>query len=218
MVKFNICPSKRTRWTEQIRNALADGHLNAGSASKLAGKLNFATQRLFRRLGRAMIRPVYAQASSSTGRVSARLREALDWWLRVLEIDVMEERPLGRGVEPCICKLFVDAASTPPHCAAVLCLDGVALYTDAAPCPMMVAQLEERRGKQITSLVCCKLLPRRMHPCAHDCNKDILSICLAMTTFAERLEGRRVVLYSDNKGRCLGHGAAWPLPCVTRRC
>ena len=101
-----------------------------------------------------MIRPVYAQACSSTGRVSDRLREALEWWLRVLELDITEYSPLGERCERAACKLFVDAASTPPHCAAVLCIDGKVIYTDAAPSGAMIAQLVERRDKQITSLEC----------------------------------------------------------------
>lgn len=165
-VEFNLCPKKRIKWIDCIKEALACGHLEAGSASKLAGKLNFATQHLFRRLGRAMIRPIYAQACSGTGIVNARLREALEWWLRVLVMDITEECPLGRSTEQNICKMFVDAASTPAHCAAVLCIDGELVYTDAEPDPSMVKQLAERRDKQITSLVKSYRCFAIMHRCA----------------------------------------------------
>ena len=152
-VKFNVCLKKREKWAKQIQVALETGHLDAGSASKLAGRLNFATQWLFRRLGRAMIRAVYAQACSSTGKIGARLREALNWWLQVIALDITESCPLAQQRERGICKLFVDAASTPAHCAAVLCIDGRVIYTNAAPSRSMVEQLIARKDKQITSLV-----------------------------------------------------------------
>ena len=152
-VTFRLCPKKREKWIAQIKMALETDHLDAGSASKLAGRLNFATQHLFRRLGRAMIRPIYAQTCSATGRISARLREALVWWLRILDLNITERCPLEQRSEQKICRLFVDAASTPAHCAAVLCIDGEVVYTNAAPCQSMINQLMERKDKQITSLV-----------------------------------------------------------------
>lgn len=161
-VVFTICPKKRAKWLLQIQHALEADRLDAGSASKLAGRLNFATQRLFRRLGRAMVRPIYAQTSSTTGKIGARLRDALEWWLRVLTLEITECCPLGQHDEHNICKMLVDAASTPAHCAVVACIDGEIYYTDAAPSDRMVAQLQARRDKQITSLVC--VFRRRMAP------------------------------------------------------
>ncbi len=153
LVRFSICPKKRAKWIEQIRTALETGRLDAGGASKLAGRLNFANQHLFRRLGRAMIRAIYAQTCSATGKIGARLREALEWWLRTLMLDITECCPFDQQHEGSICKLFVDAASTPPQCAAALCVDGDVVYTNAAPSYNMISQLMARRDKQITSLV-----------------------------------------------------------------
>jgi len=44
-----------------IEAALASGILLSGVAQKLAGRLSWSTQRLFHRLGRAMLRPIYMQ-------------------------------------------------------------------------------------------------------------------------------------------------------------
>ena len=101
-----------------------------------------------------MIKAVYAQATSKTGIVSSRLRESLRWWLNVLNLNICEEVQLEATRERGICRLFVDAASTPAHCAAVLFMDGQTLYTNAAPRPHTISQLAARRDKQITSLVC----------------------------------------------------------------
>ena len=157
--KFFVCPKKCVKWMKQIEDALAKEHLDAGSASKLAGRLNFANQNLFRKLGRAMIKPIYAQASTRTGLISPRLREALRWWLRVLRLNITEELELLKSPERAICRLFVDAASTPAHCAAVLFIDGYVMYTDAAPSEETMAQLVARSDKQMTSLVLVTLFP-----------------------------------------------------------
>ena len=50
-----------------MREALTEGVLHSGAAKKLAGRLNWAVQYLFHRLGRAMIRPIYDQAHSRFG-------------------------------------------------------------------------------------------------------------------------------------------------------
>ena len=147
-----MCPEKAKRWSEQIRLAVDTEHLDSGSAQKLAGRLNFATQHLFHKVGRAMIKPVYAQKTSGSGKVGPRLLAALKWWLVVLVENVSEQR-LWCGTDSRVCQLFVDAASTPARCAAVLCIDGYVLYTDCEPSEQLVAQLVERRDKQITSLV-----------------------------------------------------------------
>ena len=74
---------------------------------------------------------------------------------------------------------------------------------DAAPPAEMLDQLKPRCDKQITSLVQnvgTNLLPQcgvvRLHAC-----QEILAIFLAMTIFGDMEKGRRVVLYSDNKGK-----------------
>ena len=150
-VKFNVCEKKAKKWRNDISMFIESSHLDSGSAQKLAGRLNFATQHLFHRLGRAMIRPIYAQKASGSGRISQKLLEALWWWHDILCQGVTEERQWMRSDKK-ICRLFVDAASTPACCAAVLCMDGAFHYTCAAPDQSMIDQLMQRRDKQITSL------------------------------------------------------------------
>jgi len=54
-------PEKLQKCHAIIQEALAQEALSIGCASKLAGRLNWASQFLFKRLGRAMLRPIYAQ-------------------------------------------------------------------------------------------------------------------------------------------------------------
>ena len=53
--RFTLCPEKAEKWMTNIREAIVTSKLVAGSAQKLAGRLTFATQRLFHRLGRGSI-------------------------------------------------------------------------------------------------------------------------------------------------------------------
>ena len=102
---FSVCPAKAGKWSEQIRLAVDTEHLDSGSAQKLAGRLNFASQHLFHRLGRAMIKPVYAQKTSGSGKVGPRLLAALKWWLVVLVENVSEQRPWC-ATDSRVCRLF----------------------------------------------------------------------------------------------------------------
>ena len=114
------------------------------SAQKFAGRLTWATQWLFNKVGRAMIRPIYAQVSSGSGTVSARLLSALNWWAEVLQQGVTEVRS-WRLSRSNICRLYVDAASTPACCAAVLFIDGRKLYTSWEPSVVQMRQFNKRR-------------------------------------------------------------------------
>ncbi len=179
-VKFSLCPDKVRKWLSMIDLAIESKHLDGGSAQKLAGRLMWATQHLFHRLGRAMIKAIFGQKASATGIVGPRLLTALRWWRRVLVWGVSETREWGQS-QLSTCLLFVDAASTPARCAAVLLKDGVIRYTDCPPRQDWMEQLAQRGDNQILSL-------------------EILAIMIALSTFGDDLRGRNVVLYSDNKG------------------
>jgi hypothetical protein len=179
-VSFAVCPEKAEKWLAEIKKAIEGKKLDSGCAQKLAGRLTWSTQFLFHKLGRAMIKPVYAQKAAATGSVGPRLLEALKWWSNVLQLDLSEDRPWHTAGEK-VCRIFVDAASTPAYCAVVAFIDGKRFYTAMAPPEDLWRQLAARRDKQITSL-------------------EIIAILLAMDTFADLLTNRRVVLYSDNKG------------------
>ena len=56
-----LAPKKAEKCRGVIEAALTSGHMAAGCAQKLAGRLSWATQFLFKRLGRAMLRPIFQQ-------------------------------------------------------------------------------------------------------------------------------------------------------------
>ena len=116
------------------------------------------------------------------GAVGPRLRAALQWWQRVLSLEISELRE-WKQVDNGVCHLFVDAASSPARCAAVLFHSEGIAYTDAAPNAAMWALLKERRDKQITGL-------------------EIWAIAFGLSTFQQLLMGKTDFLYSDNTGLC----------------
>ena len=103
-------PSKMRKCLDVIEAALApSGSLAAGCASKLAGRLQWACQFMFYRLGRAMIRPIYSQCHSRSGVVGDELKVALGWWRQILNTNIVEER-FWKFPEAPLAHLFVDAA------------------------------------------------------------------------------------------------------------
>ena len=106
----------RCLWLQRI---LDSGRLCGGEAGKLAGALQWAAQHTFKRLGRAMIRPIIAQEHKRTSAVDDQLKLALQWWLEVLQRGIKQMRPwVERDEKPV--HMFCDARSTPPRVAAVL--------------------------------------------------------------------------------------------------
>ena len=210
-IYFVLDAAKARKWILDIDAALRVGKLTSGESQKLAGRLMWATQHLFYRctcicsfthvrrfllvcrIGRAMIKAIYEQKRSHDGAISVRLRTALLWWRNVLSQKISEVSPwVGSSKPPC--RLLVDAASTPPCCAAILFIDSTIRYTVWSPPAALLAKLVARQDNQIGSL-------------------EILAILLALSTFRVDLEGRKVVLYSDNvgaeKGTARGSARAW---------
>ena len=144
--RFVLRPSreKMLKCVVVMRRALQPGgSLEAGAAQKLAGRLQWACQYLFHRLGRAMIRPIFAQAACRHSRVGDALRLALTWWCSILELDIVEERFWEQSEAPAA-HMFVDASGKESRCAAVLFIDGRCLYTDGVPRQQIMNQFLNR--------------------------------------------------------------------------
>ena len=173
-------PDKVKKWRGRIDDALSSGALRPGDAAKLAGALMWACSGMFHRIGRALIRPLFAHSKQHGVMVQQRLRVALEWWAEVLALELCETRawvPDRREAA----QLFVDARSTPPRVAAVLFLDGQASYSDWAPPECVMRHFKRRGDAQIMSL-------------------ELLAIAFGLSTFSGALVGRRVRLWSDNVG------------------
>ena len=178
---FRLRPAveKAKKCADVITRAIELGFLSAGCAEKLAGRLSWASQLLFHRLGRAMLKPIYDQKNTKDGTLNLALRTSLRWWAFVLTLDLCEEHPWVAPVSN-VARLFVDARGFPPRCAAVLCIDGAWHYTDGKPSKRLLERMMARKDNQIMAL-------------------ESIAIALGMSTFASELAGRKVVVYNDNK-------------------
>ena len=147
----------------------------------MAGRLSFAAQRCFNRVGREMVRPFFAQqyAPMRGSRLSAGLRLATEWWLEVFRQRIVQHVPLTCKME--VVDMFCDARSNPARMAAVLVdADGI-WYTDWAPSQRLWQSLKTRKDKQIMAW-------------------ELLAMALGTSTFASRIRNKRVRVWCDNVG------------------
>ena len=87
-VWLGVTAERQGRLRESIAEVLAEGALSAGEASKLAGRLAFATSWAAGKFGRAVLQPLFARAASSDGGSSLGefgLEEALAFFESTLE-------------------------------------------------------------------------------------------------------------------------------------
>ena len=178
--RCRLSREKAAKWIAIMRRALHEGIMYSGDAQKMAGRLSWSTQFLFYRVGRAMIRPIFDQKRSKDGAIHGPLRVALQWWIRILQMEICEEHYWGAPLTS-VAHMWVDARGVPSRLAAVLFIDGEWFYTDGAPSDGVMSRFKARRDRQITST-------------------EMLSISLGLATFAWELFDRKVIVYSDNKG------------------
>ena len=84
----SIDPQRLQSLRDEIRSILAKGSLSPGQASKLRGRLGFASSLLFGRVGRAMTRPLIERQYQGTSyaQITASLEQCLTWWFQALPI------------------------------------------------------------------------------------------------------------------------------------
>jgi len=175
---------KAQKWTSQINYYLDEAAcMPAAEAATLAGRLSFAAQHIFRRAGRALLRPLFAQqhAPLEGNRVGPNLRVALNWWSRILSLGISEAWPVNISDRPPVADVFVDARGWPPRAAAVIHVEGRIAYTSFMPSDEILASFLDRADSQIMGL-------------------ELLSAALGLSTFAELIEHRTARLWIDNRG------------------
>ena len=119
-IRFQPSEDKVIKWVAKLKRALESGRLGAREASKLSGALQWATQYIFKRLGRAMLSPFYKRQYCRCTDLNKDLKTVMRWWIDVLGTHICETRPWEENKEAPV-HLFCDARSTPPRIAAVLC-------------------------------------------------------------------------------------------------
>lgn len=133
-----------------------------------------------RKLGRAMLRPIFDQKTRRDGHMSPELRRALIWWVEILQSKLCERR-LWKGPQLEPVHLFCDASGSPALLGAVLITGDRCCYTHYTPPAELVNGFRRRRDNQIMGL-------------------ELLAISLGLCTFADMIRGRNVVIHCDNTG------------------
>jgi len=118
-MSFRPSADKVAKWTRQLKEALASGKLYGGEASKMCGRLQWAASHTFKRIGRAMLRPFYAQIKKRTAEIDVHLATTIEWWIEVLQEGLCERRAWQVAQQRPI-YMYCDARSTPPRAAAVI--------------------------------------------------------------------------------------------------
>ena len=180
-VGFSARPSddKRTKWCSRIRAALRSGQLSAGAAKKLTGALSWATSHMFRRIGRATLRPLLDHSHRRNPILREDARCSLTWWLDVVERGVAEHAAWEARAPAPPLLLWADARGSPARIAAVLYADGSWLYTDLAPDADVMRQFKARGDNQIAGL-------------------EMLAVALGVSTWGRLIQGRSLRVFSDN--------------------
>ncbi len=112
--------------------------------------------------------------------MSTELRRACQWWVEVLTSGLCERRAWTYDAgQPA--QLFCDARGFPAHLGAVLLLDDRCCFTHYEPPEELLSMFKHRRDNQIMGL-------------------ELLSISLGLCTFEELIQGRKVVIHSENTG------------------
>ena len=123
---------KIQKWLHQIDSSLQTNRMCAGQASKLAGRLMWASHFTFKRLGRAFLYPIFLQQRARRSNVGRELRLSLRWWRDALATGGCEVRDWVPSDSPPL-HMICDAASTPPRIAAVIFHGSQRFYSDMEP-------------------------------------------------------------------------------------
>ena len=194
-LRVRVCPAgfhampaeaKRARWQARISKALEADSLTPGECSKLVGALSWAGSAMFRRIGRALLRPLYSHSHGRRARLSEDTRLALRWWLHVLTLNLHQERawsrptPDGAADDPFV--LLADARSTPPRVAAILVSPtGEIEFCELVPSAQLLSCFKVRNDGAIMAL-------------------ELLAVAVGVCTFADRIANKKVRILSDNTG------------------
>ena len=177
--RFRPSPAKVLKWTKLINQYLHKQTLEAGEASKLAGRLSWAAASVFNRIGRATLRPIIDQQKRRDGWVSSELERSLRWWLEVLKCGLAETKYWQQANERTM-HLFCDASGR-QGLGAVLLAGDIRLCTRMLPSATLLQHFRPRGDNQIMGL-------------------ELMAISLGLTTFEKWIRNSNLVVWCDNCG------------------
>ena len=181
LVTMHIEEAKAERWKVCLQNILQTGECSSELAAKMAGRLSFSVSVAANRVGRAFIKPFYAQqhAPLKAGGISCLLAWACQWFSHYL---THRPKAVRRGITPRpLLVTWQDAAGLSRWVAAVVRTDGGFLWTRVQTPPHIWDQLSARSDAQIGF-------------------QELLGVVLVLGTFPHLVAGSLWVGFGDNDG------------------
>ena len=178
----SIDPAKARKWTGILATILSTRQCAQRVAIKMAGRLSFAVMSSTGRVGRAYIKPFFAQANAPlpAGRASTLMMQAAAWWVKYFAILPVSNIQCG-GFERKAVRAWTDAAGASRWVAAVIHTSGGFLWTRARLPDALWDQFLPREDEQIGS-------------------QELMAVPLLAATFQDYLQGATLTLAIDNSG------------------
>ena len=177
-----VDPVKAAKYTQVLQTVLDTNALEPGQASKMAGRLSFAVSVTGNRVGRAYIKPFYAQAHAPLpGFVASPwLRRSALWFRQYLAQPPLSVRR-GCSVARPVVVTWSDAAGASRWVAAVASVNGEYFWTRMQTPDVVWKLLLDRGDNQIGF-------------------QELLGLLLAWGTFHHMLKGALWIAFVDNDG------------------
>ena len=152
MIHTRLDRQKATKWSEDLQSLLDTDKLTI-NIQKISGRLSSTVTAAFDRIGRAYIKPFYAQVYDPRPSPSPSLRTAADWWIKILALEHPKEwvKPLAHGRQ--LITIWTDASGASRGLGAVVRIiknDSIDWsYTDTTLPEAIWTQLLDRSDHQI---------------------------------------------------------------------
>ena len=181
LVSTCVSASKASKWTAALQDIIDQGVCSPELASNMAGRLSFAVTATCDRVGRAFVKPLYAQANHPMRgwRCSTLLLNACIWWRQYLQRRLKSSHSVAITRPHWIC--WSDAAGATRLVAAVIVGPRGLYFTRARVPDWLWNQFLPRRDNQIGV-------------------QEALAVWLLVCSFRRVLGSALLTIYVDNDG------------------
>ena len=144
-----IDPCKAKRWCDQLKLLIQAQQIHPDVASKFAGRLSCVVTTATDRVGRAFVKPFYAQTNAPLPHMSVQLTNAATWWVQYLAAGHRCSRSVNQLSRPTV-MMWSDAAGASRWLAAFCLLPDQRWYWTRLLLPDSIwNQLLDRSDHQI---------------------------------------------------------------------
>ena len=177
-----VDPAKAAKWTKLLGSILASKCCTQRLAIKMVGRLSFAVMASTGRVGRAYIKPFFAQANAPLprSRASWQMIQAAEWWIGYFALSAVSIISCG-GTDRRVVRAWTDAAGASRWLAAVLHTEVGFFWTRALLPQLIWDQFLPREDEQIGG-------------------QELMAIPLMAATFRDLIEGALIIIAVDNSG------------------